>query len=284
MMKRFQLALGAFLTMVLLMVTPLPAFADTLLTQVGGTPLVVPEGHMVDSVLSLGTDARIAGTVKDVVFVINGDVYLEQNAQVDLVIDVGGSVHNALQKPTKTGIIELNFTLPIMNQLLLGGVMVIGFWIFRLMVSLIGIIALTGLGFVLRKHLKKSEELLASSAVRLFGIGTAIALVLIALVILLSLTMIGIPFAVLILLTSAVAVILGFVPVMEYLGQKVFSSHILEFPVLTRLLVESMLFVALMNLPLIGLIFLLGTGMTGLGMVVIRSWLYFKERKKSVQQ
>lgn len=280
MIKRLRFVLGVVLTVVLLMVSPIPVFADTLLTQVGGSPVVVPEGHIVETVLSVGTDARIAGMVKDVVLVLNGDVYLEPHAQVDLVIDVGGSVKNSSQRPANTGIFQLNFTKPIINQLLLGGVMVIGFWILRFMVSLFGIIALTGLGYFLRKHFSQAKELLNSSALRLFAIGTAGSMILIALAILFSLTMIGIPLAAFILLLTAVAVILGIIPVMGYLGEKVLSSHILEFPVLTRLLVESVFFVALVNIPLIGLVFFLGSGLTGLGVVITRGWLYVKTRNK----
>ena len=93
-MKKSQLMMLVFLTGIFLMMAPLSAFAGTLLTQMGGNPVVVPAGQMIENVLAVGSDARIRGTVDDIVLVINGDIYLEPDSQVDLVIDLGGSVHN----------------------------------------------------------------------------------------------------------------------------------------------------------------------------------------------
>jgi len=157
------------------MMAPMSAFADTLLTQMGGNPAVVPEGQSIENVLAVGSNAQIGGTVNDIVLVINGDTYLGPNSQVNLVIDLGGSVHNSSQKPARKGILEFNFSLQLMNNFLLAGAMVAGFWFLRLMGSLLGIILLSCLGFLLRnylsQYLKQSEELLISSTARLFGIG-----------------------------------------------------------------------------------------------------------------
>jgi len=260
------------------------AFAGTLLTQMGGNPVVVPEGQMIENILAVNSDARVSGTVNDIVLVINGDVYLEPNSQVNLVIDLGGNVHNLSRMPAKNGIFEFNFTLQLINHFLIAGAMVAGFWFLRLMGSLLGIILLTGLGFLLRHYLsqflKQSEELLASSATRLFGIGAAISLVLLALMILLSLTVVGIPLALLIFIASLFAVIFGMVPIMEYLGRNWLSARISDLPVLTKLLIEAILFVAIVNLPLIGFLFFTGSGIMGLGLVLTQIWMVFKKRRK----
>ena len=283
MMKGFRLLSATFLTIIFLMMAPMSVFAGTLLTQMGGNPVVVPEGQSIENVLAVNSDARISGTVDDIVLVINGDTYLGPNSQVDLVINLGGSVHNPSQKPARKGILEFNFSSKLMNNFLLAGAMVAGFWFLRLMGSLLGIILLSCLGFLLRnylsQYLRKSEELLISSMARLFGIGVAGSLVFLALIMLLSLSVIGIPLAIIILMVYLIAVLFGLIPIMDYLGRKWLSPNIADLPVLTSLLIEAVLFVALVNLPLLGYLFIAGSGILGLGLVLTTFWMRLKKRK-----
>lgn len=283
-MKKSRLMLTTFLTILFLVLAPLSAFAGTLLTQMGGNPVVVPEGQIIENVLAVNSDARVSGTVIDIVLVINGDIYLEPNSHVNLVIDLGGNVHNLSLQPAKNGIFEFNFSMQLINHFLIAGAMVAGFWFLGLMESLLGILLLTCLGFLLRNYLsrflRQSEELLASSATRLFGIGAAISLVLLALMILLSLTVVGIPLALLIFTASLLAVIFGLIPIMEYLGTNWLSARISNFPVLTSLLIEAILFVAIVNLPLIGFLFFTVSGIMGLGLVLTQTCMLFKQRRK----
>jgi len=276
--------LTAFLTILFLVLAPLSAFAGTLLTQMGGNPVVVPEGQIIENVLAVNSDARVSGTVNDIVLVINGDIYLEPNSHVNLVIDLGGNVHNLSLQPAENGIFEFNFSMQLINHFLIAGALVAGFWFIRLMGSLLGILLLTCLGFLLRNYLsrflRQSEELLASSATRLLGIGAAISLVLLALMILLSLTVVGIPLALLIFIASLLAVIFGIIPIMEYLGNNWLSARISNFPVLTSLLIEAILFVAIVNLPLIGFLFFTVSGIMGLGLVLTQIWMLFKKQRK----
>ena len=106
-MKKSNLMVTTFLTILFLMLAPLSAFADTLLTQMGGNPVVVSEGQIIENVLAVDSDARVSGTVNDLVLVINGDVYLEPTSHVNLVIDLGGNVHNHSLVPAKNGIFEI---------------------------------------------------------------------------------------------------------------------------------------------------------------------------------
>lgn len=282
-MKKFNLMLTAFLTILFLSLAPLSAFADTLLTQMGGNAVVVPEGQVIQNVLAVNSDARVSGTVNDIVLVINGDIYLEPNSHVNLVIDLGGNVHNLSREPAENGILQFSFTLELINQFLIAGAMVAGFWFIRLMGSMLSIIIFTCLGVLLKNYLsrflRQSEELLSSSATRLFGIGAATSLVLVALMILLSFTVVGIPLALLIFVMSLFAVVFGLVPIMEYLGRNLLSSRISDLPSLTRLLIHAILFVAIVNLPLIGLLFFTGSGIMGLGLVLTQIWMQLKKRK-----
>jgi len=241
---------------------------------------------MIQNVLAVNSDARVSGSVNDLILVINGNVYLEPTSQVNLVIVLGGNVHNLSQSPAKNGIFEFSFTLQLINQFLIGAVMVAGFWFIRLMGSLLGITLLTCLGFLLKHYLshvtKQSEELLKTSAFRLFGIGFAISLVFLTLILMLSLTIVGIPLALLILMVNMISVILGLVLIMEYLGKNWLSTRTRDLPVLTRRLIEAIIFVAVVNLPLIGLLFLTGSGIIGLGLVLTQIWIGFRKGKKFI--
>ncbi|MGC7871391.1 hypothetical protein ACPUYX_07640 [Desulfosporosinus sp. SYSU MS00001] len=272
------------LILALLLFLPRNALADELSSQFGGTtPLTVPTGHFVDSVLVLGTDAHIAGAVKDIVLVINGDVYLEPTAQTDLVIDLGGQVINPSNVVVKTGIFRLSLTTKFMNELFIGFAMVLGLWLVRLIVSIFGIVLLTGLGFLSRNHLKRGESLLTTSPLRLMSIGLAAFFIILGLVITLSLTVIGIPLAILILIIATGAVLLGILPVLEHLGKEYFSEKILDYPTLSQWFIFALLFVSVLNLPLVGIIVLFGVILMSLGIVTVAAWGYFERRRHRLQ-
>jgi len=275
----YRFGLGIIFISVLMFFLPNYALADAIVTQVGGYPITVPEGHSVETVLSVGTDARIAGNVSDAVLVINGNVYLEPTAQVDLVVDLGGHVYNSALKSPKTGVFEINFSEKLVNDSLLGGVILLGIWALRVVVSLLGIVCFTGLGYFMRNRLSSSENLLSTSFLRLFGIGTAFVMLLLSFAVLLTLTVFGIPLAALIIFLGIVIAVLGLIPVIQFIGTKVLSSRILEYPAITRWFAQSLLFVALVSLPLIGLVFLIVMGLTGLGLALTVGWTHFRRHK-----
>lgn len=277
----YRFGIGIIIISILLFSLPNYALADAIVTQVGGNPITVPEGHSVETVLSVGADARIAGSVTDAVFVVNGNVYLEPTAQVDLVIVLGGHVYNSALKGAKTGVFEVNFTEKLINETLLAGALLFGIWVLRVVVSLLGIVFFTGLGYFMRNRLSSSENLLSTAFIRLFGIGTAFVMLLVSFAVLLTLTVFGIPIAVLILILGVIAAVLGLVPVMQFVGNKLLSPRILEYPAITRWLAQSILFVALVSLPLIGFVFLIAMGLTGLGLALTIGWTHVKRRKAS---
>ncbi|WP_088186423.1 hypothetical protein [Desulfosporosinus sp. FKA] len=235
--------------------------------------------RLVDSVFALSTDAHIGGAVRDVVLVINGDVYLEPTAQTDLVIDLGGQVFNPATVTTNTGIFRLSLTSQFVNQLFIGLAMILGLWLARLIISVSGIVLFTSLGFLLRKRLQQGVSFLHTASLRLFGIGLAGALMMLGLIILLSFTVVGIPLAILLFIVGIIAILLGILPVMEYIGHQVLSPRLLDYPALSKWFIFAIGLVAALNLPLIEVIVLLGVAFAGLGVTLTTGWIYFKERK-----
>ncbi|WP_407312757.1 hypothetical protein [Desulfosporosinus sp. SB140] len=276
-----QVKLSILLVIALLLLFPGNALADELSAQFGGNPLVVPVGHSVDSVFALSTDAHISGSVKEVVLVINGDIYLEPTAQADLVIDLGGQVFNPANVTANTGIFRLSLTPQFVNQLFIGLAMILGLWLARLIISVLGIVLLTGLGFLLRKRVQQGVNLLQASSLRLLAIGMAAFLIMLGLLILLSLTVVGIPLAILVLVVGIAAIFLGILPIMEFIGQKALTPRLLEYPALSKWFILAIGLVAVLNLPLIGVIVLLSVAFAGLGVTLTTGLIYFKERRSS---
>lgn len=55
----------------------------------------------------------------------------------------------------------------------------------------------------------------------------------------------------------------------------------MEYPALSRWFVLVLLFVSVINLPLIGGIVLIGVAFTGLGVSLTTGWMYLKESRRS---
>lgn len=273
---------GALLALILMFLFSWPAQvqASEMLTQLGGSPAAVSKGQSVDTVVAVGTDAQIAGWVKDIVLVIHGNVILAPSARVDLVIDLGGHVSNFASARVRTGVFEVNPTPELTQDLLLGGLLLLGTWVARIIGSLLGILLLTGLGYALDRHFGRATAFLAQAPGRLFAMGVAAALVSLALMVLLAVTIIGIPVAVLVFFLSVLAASLGVLPLIAYLGREFLNSKVQDYPPITRWLIWVSLFIAMVNIPLLGFFFLLGAGAVGFGLTIILAWSSLKEKKQ----
>lgn len=244
-----------------------PVLAADMITRVGGEPVVVRQGETVEKVLVFDTDAEIAGRVTDMVVVINGNVRLEPTANVDLVVDLGGHVSNN-SSTIKSGIFELNWTEKLSQEVLFGGLMLLGVGFVRVFLSLMGILLLGFGGAFLTKRLTRTGVAFAPTPARLVGIGLASALVLTVLIVLLSLTVIAIPLAALLLFFGLAAAGVGLLPLLDYWGRQ-FLNPVLQDPAgLKYWFLLAVLYVGLVNVPLLGILFLAGTMVAGLGLMV----------------
>jgi len=76
---------------------------------------------------------------------------------------------------------------------------------------------------------------------------------------------------------------LGILPVIEYIGKKIFSAQLLESTALSQWFIFALLLVSVLNLPLVGFVVLLGVVFMGLGVSTVTGFVYFKERKQRTQ-
>lgn len=259
--------LATLICLVLSLGFPNTVQAAELITRAGGQPVLVQQGETVEKVLVFDADARIAGRVTDMVVVINGNVTLEPTADVDLVIDLGGHVSNSAAK-VKSGIFELNLTEKISQELIFGALLFLGVGFIRAFLSLVGIILLTLGGALFAKRMEKIRTTFASVPARLLGVGLASALVLNVVLALLSLTVIGIPLAALIFLLSLIAAGVGLLQIIDYWGERFLNPVLHASSGLKYWFTLSLLYVALANIPLFGMLFTIGTLLAGLGLMV----------------
>lgn len=263
-MKHYK-TMGVIFVLLFLLLVPFQVFGQSLTSAPLNQPVFVPEKSAVRNVFVWGSDARIAGTVGDMILVINGDIYLEPTANVDLVVDLGGHVFDSSQGNRRKEIYQITLNREWANQVLIGSSLTLGLWLIRLGLSFFSIFVLTLLAYLLKNRFRYARKLLSDNGLRIMGIGIILSLVILAISFVVMLTIYGIPLSIVLLLLTTIFSLLGVIPIMEYLGA-VLSPKFQEYPPLTFFFAQAVLLVALANLPLIGPIFLFFVLSTGLAL------------------
>lgn len=263
-MKHYK-AMGIILGFIFLLLVPFQALAQPFSPSPHNQPVFIPENSTVKNVFVWGSDARIAGTVGEMILVINGDIYLESTANVELVVNLGGYVFDSSQESRKKEIFQLALNDELANQVLIAGSLTLGLWIFRLGLSFFAIFLLTLLAYLLQNRFRYARKLLVVNGLRMVGIGIFLTLVSLAVSSIVMLTIYGIPLAIVLMLLTTIFSLIGVIPIMDYFGG-VLSPKFHEYPPLTLYFTQAVLLVALANLPLIGPVFFFFVGSTGLGL------------------
>jgi hypothetical protein len=262
---RHSKVIGIFFVLLFFLLIPFQALAQSFPLSPQNQPIFVPDNSTVRNVFVWGSDARIAGTVGEMILVVNGDIYLEPTANVELVVDLGGRVFDSSLESGRKEIYQLTLNGQWANQLLLAGTLTLGLWIIRLGLSFFSIFLLTLSAYLLRNRFQYARELLKNNGSRVVGIGMILTLGILAISIIVMLTIYGIPLSLVLLVLTAIFSLIGVIPIMDYLG-RVLSPKFQEYPPLTIFFAQAVLLVAFANLPLIGPIFMFVIGSTGLAL------------------
>lgn len=238
---------------------------------------VVPANQVVDDVVVVGADTTIWGTVNDSVIVFNGDLNLKASSKVNgFVLVVGGKIQQEQGAFISDEIINLSFDKATQNSLLIGGGLVIGTWLLQLTISIILILLPLSTLLILKQRIQPFVTHARQSPGRLLYIGFFSSLILIALMVLLLVTIIGIPFAILLLVIVLIAFIIGMAALSIIVGEKIQGTFGRSnwFISLTGLI----LLVALMNIPFVGMILFLGILLFAIGVITL--WILEKAKRK----
>lgn len=269
-----RLALS-FVLSLFLTVAASPVFAaETNVLQRHDT--VVPTSQTVENVVVIGGDAIIQGTVRDSVVVIDGNLDILRTAHIKgVVLVMGGKINQEPGAQVTDNVLNITFDQPLWNSLLIGGAMLIGLWFVRLLASLAFMIGPVLLFFIVGRKMDSFESLLERSVWRLMTVGFVSGIVMLTVSILLSITVIGIPLAIVLVLFVLLAFLTGLTAISKTIGRWVPGTQ--ERPLWMSVFGGALILTAAFNVPLFGGILLLLLFWISLGMATL--WLWEKRKR-----
>ncbi|WEG11974.1 hypothetical protein PU629_17870 [Pullulanibacillus sp. KACC 23026] len=236
----------------------------------------VPEGHTVDNFFSIGHNAVIDGTVRNLVLVVGGDLHVHSTAKVkELIIVIDGSVIQDPGTHVTENLVAFAWNKRVMDAFLFGGAILLSSWVVKLILALIIIIVST-IGALLVPDSFNKEDLFGSWKLWLTGLIAGVWLVI--LVVLLAITIIGIPFALLLLLLPAFGFFMVSGRMSRELGRRILPARSENW--LTSL-VGAFFLTALLEFPLVGFLLALGLLILSMGHLILFIAGFWQRRKRT---
>lgn len=239
----------------------------------------IPEGQEVENLILIGGNAVVAGSVRDEVIVIYGNLVLKPTARVgDRVAVVGGGLSQDPGAMVGKGIYRLDLGTTTLNGLFLGAMAFLGLEALRLAGFVALILAATLINLPLVRVAERAAGLAAVKLRKGVLLGLVGSLGLGAAVSLFVLTIVGIPFALLLILAGLAMAIFGLSVLSRSLGQAVVDRlGWFPWPGWASAALGSALLALLASAPLFGLLLLIALQAIGLGITL----LYLTERNKA---
>jgi hypothetical protein len=234
--------------------------------------VVVPRDAVVDNVVVIGGNVTIAGTVKDEVVVINGDLTLQKTAQLSkraFVID--GRIIQEEGAIVRKSFVNIRPDSANLSSLLFAGSMVLLLEFIKLAVGVFIVIIppilvwsfqkkSNGLRMICERYFSKNIVLGVLSSFAFFIIET-----------LLIISIVGIPLAILLGVLFLVATILGVSGLCMTIGVRIAARiGFMEKPIFIQVLCGSTVLALIINIPFAGILVLLVAMLFGIGAVVMR--------------
>lgn len=237
-------------------------FADT----------VVPAGTTVDSVVVVGGNATIAGTVKDEVFVVNGNVTLASTANIrDRLIVLGGNISADDGAYVRKGVFSIGGDFAMATTLISAGFLLLLLWFINIAVTAGLIIIPTALAWGFKRKIQEMADIIRDHTIKTVLVGLLAGLAAFIAAFILALTIFGIPVAILLMLLVLLVGIYGLGGVCCEIGRRLpFAGWTGEQGILLRTLCGAVLLALAFNLPLIGLVVLKLSLLTGFGAVILK--------------
>jgi len=238
---------------------------------------MVPENQIVDEVIVIGGDATIAGIVSDAVIVFNGDVDLTSTAKVNgIVLVIGGKLRQEQGAVISDDVIHFSLDTATKNSLLIGGGLVVGTWLAQLATSILFILLSVLIVFVSKGRILALVDRVRRAPGSLLSIGFFSSLILIALSVVLLVTVIGIPLAVLIFMIMGLAFMYGTAILSMVIGATIQVTR--GRPDWVVALAGSIVLVSFLNIPLLGVVLILGIAVFSVGVMTL--WALERWRRK----
>jgi hypothetical protein len=241
---------------------------------------VIAENQTVNDVVVVGGDATVSGNVENYVIVFNGDAIIKSTAHIKgMVLVIGGTITQDTGAVIEDDIIGISLDNSTKNSLLIGSGLLVSVWILQFLLSLLLVALPMLLVFLLKQRMNSFVQMVRSKSGLALGVGFFSSLLAIAISLLLIITVIGIPIILIILFLIAMSVLLGVTVLGLILGEKI-QLILPHKQVWFTTGIGATVIVSLMNIPIIGIIFMLGVIWLSLGMVTM--WVFEKVKRKNL--
>jgi hypothetical protein len=240
----------------------------------------VPKGATVEDLLVLEHDVNVQGNVSEILVVVDGNVHIGPSAHAGIVVDLNGTVTQDAGA-TAEGIYRLSLHSPFWSGTLFGITGMLLLWTMMLAVGLLFMLISLLVTFAVGRHMTTPLAILKGSVRRTGIIGLLTTAVVCSICALFAMTEVGIPLAGIVLLIYAFVGLLGLSVVSTWLGELAFTYAKARKPMWLDALVGAGICVALMNIPVVGMLLILVLWLVGIG--VVTAWLYrMMKRRGSV--
>jgi hypothetical protein len=236
---------------------------------------VLPANEKVDNVIVLGHDIVINGKVDISAIVINGNLKIAKTARINgIVLVINGSV---IQEPgsfVKENILAFKFEDDTMNHFLIAASLLIGSWLIRFILSVAIVLLSVLIGLLLKNKGEQSFSLLKDQTGKMLLVGAIASFVIIGIILLLIITVIGIPIAIILAIPPFIFFLIG----LSMIGRMIGENLLLKFKTTNWiiLLTGSFVLVSLFNFPFFGWIIMLCVFWISTGLMIMwmrNKWL-----------
>jgi hypothetical protein len=229
---------------------------------------VLPANEKVDNVIVLGHDIDIKGKVDISAIVINGNLRISKTARIDgIVLVINGSV---IQEPgsfVKENILAFKFEDDTMNHLLIAASLLLGSWLIRFILSVAMVLLSVLIGLLLKNKGKQSLNRLKGQTGKMLLIGAIASFVITGIILLLIITVIGIPIAIILAIPPFIFFLLGLAMIGRMIGENLLSQ--LNPAHWIILLAGSFVLVSFFNFPFFGWIVFLSIFWISTGLMIM---------------
>lgn len=253
------------------------AFADQ--NVYGNNFTNIAKNQTVENVIVIGNDAIIEGHVKDTVVVLNGDLTVKDSAQIQgIIVVLGGGIDIEQGAKITDNIFNLSFRQEILNNLLLSLSVIIGVWFIKGALSILLIFLFVLTATFAKNRLDPIEKYMNDSPKRVILVGIASSILITAVSLLLIISVVGIPFAILLLIVIFLFLIFGLATLSKVVGKYLLYRSSQNW---RATFAGSFALVAAMNFPLLGGILILILIWMSIGIMTLWFIDWLKQKRKN---
>jgi len=243
-----------------------------------GQDVNIPEGQEIEDLILIGGNAVVAGSVREDIIVVYGNLTLKPTARVGHGVAIlGGQVSQDPGAIVAKDIYRMDLGSATLNALLLGTLMLLGLEVLRLVGLVILILAAVMISLMMARSTQLAAGLMARNLWKGILLGLVGTMGLAVATALLALTIIGLPLAILLVLAVLAMDLFGISVLSLSLGQTVVSrSGRSSWSSWASAAIGGTFLALLISVPLLGILVLIAVLTIGVGVAL----LYLLERNR----